>query len=165
MSERTPRAALPYILPGQAQKEMFHNEALALIDAALHPAVEGAPLAAPPPAPQEGQCWAVDSGATGGFAGHDGAIAMWTQSGWRFAGPIEGLAAWNKNAGFEIRWDGTGWTAGALSGSAIFVGGVKVVGERLPPVPSPSGGTIIDVEARAAIDQLIATLMSHGLTG
>jgi hypothetical protein len=30
-------------------------------------------------------------------------------------------------------------------------------------VPSPSGGTIIDAEARLAVDALIAALMSHGL--
>jgi hypothetical protein len=43
------------------------------------------------------------------------------------------------------------------------VNGVKVVGERAPGVTSPSGGTIIDVEARAAINALTAALMSHGL--
>jgi hypothetical protein len=29
MADTTPRFALPFILPGQAQKELFHNEALA----------------------------------------------------------------------------------------------------------------------------------------
>ena len=51
MRERTPRAAPPQIMPAQAEKEMFHNKALALIDAALHPAAEGASLTAPPSAP------------------------------------------------------------------------------------------------------------------
>jgi hypothetical protein len=40
-----------------------------------------------------------------------------------------------------------------------------VVGARQPPVPSPSGGTIIDAEARVAIAQISAALMSHGLIG
>jgi hypothetical protein len=43
------------------------------------------------------------------------------------------------------------------------IDGQQVVGPRLPDVPSPSGGTIIDAEARAAVDALIATLKSHGL--
>ena len=41
---------------------------------------------------------------------------------------------------------------------------VGFVGARLPAVASPSGGTTIDTEARAAIAALIATLKSHGLT-
>ena len=41
MPETSPRFALPYILPGQAQKEIFHNEALAMLDAALHGAGSG----------------------------------------------------------------------------------------------------------------------------
>jgi hypothetical protein len=44
------------------------------------------------------------------------------------------------------------------------VNGKKVVGERQPAVPSPSGGTIIDAEARAAIAAITAALKSHGLT-
>ena len=32
MTERSTRFALPFILPGQAQKEAFHNEAVAAID-------------------------------------------------------------------------------------------------------------------------------------
>jgi hypothetical protein len=45
----------------------------------------------------------------------------------------------------------------------LVVGGLKVVGERQPAVPSPSGGTVIDEEARAAIASLTAALKSHGL--
>ena len=39
----TVRFALPLIAPGQAQKEAYHNEALAAIDAALHACVEDGP--------------------------------------------------------------------------------------------------------------------------
>jgi hypothetical protein len=50
-----------------------------------------------------------------------------------------------------------------LACSGIVVGGERVVGARQPAVPSPSGGTVIDVEARAALAALTAALMSHGL--
>ncbi len=63
-----------------------------------------------------------------------------------------------------MRWAGNGWSEGTLPASALLIGGQQVVGPRLPQVPSPSGGTTIDAEARAAIAALIATLKSHGLT-
>jgi len=163
MTETSPRLALPLLVPGQAQKEMFHNEALAAIDSLLHASIETGPAAAPPPAPAEGQSWIVDEAATGAWAGHDAALATWTQSGWRFAAPVAGMLAWNKADGLWMRWTGTAWDAGAWPVSALVIGGQQVVGPRLAEVPSPSGGTVIDTEARAAIDSLIATLKSHGL--
>ena len=163
MADSTPRFALPFILPGQAQKELFHNEALVRIDLALHPAVEGAPEAAPPPVPAAGQCWIVAADATGAWSGRDGMLAMWSEGGWRFLAPAPGTSAWNKAEGVPLIWDGLDWLAGELSCAGLRVGGVKVVGERQPAVSSPSGGTIIDAEARSAINALTAALMSHGL--
>jgi hypothetical protein len=40
----TARFALPLIAPGQAQKEVYHNEALTAVDAALHACIEGSSL-------------------------------------------------------------------------------------------------------------------------
>jgi hypothetical protein len=164
MDETSPRFELPYILPGQAQKELFHNEALALVDLALHPAVETEPLASPPEQPEEGQCWIVAAGAAGAWAGRGGQLAMWTTSGWRYLRPVIGLEVWNKAQAMPLRWREGGWSGGELDCSAVRVGGQQVVGGRLPAVPSPSGGTVIDVEARTAIAALTAALMSHGLT-
>jgi hypothetical protein len=163
MADTTPRFDLPFIVPGQAQKEQFHNEALLRVDAALHPAVEGPPVANPPASPAEGQCWIVAPGASGSWSGRIGSLAIWTESGWRFVAPKAGTSAWNKADGVPLLFDGSAWRSGELICSALHVGGSKVVGERQPAVPSPSGGTIIDAEARAAIDALTAALMSHGL--
>ncbi|HEX8625235.1 MAG TPA: DUF2793 domain-containing protein [Allosphingosinicella sp.] len=163
MADSTQRFALPFIFPGQAQKELFHNEALARIDLALHPAVEGPPAAAPPAAPAPGQCWIAASPATGDWSGRDHMLAMWTESGWRFVSPPPGTSAWNKAAGVPLIWDGSEWRTGELACTGLTVGGVRVVGPRQPAVTSPSGGTIIDAEARAAINALTAALMSHGL--
>ena len=163
MADTTPRFALPFILPGQAQKELFHNEALARIDLALHPAVEGPPAAEPPPTPAEGQCWIVAPAAGGDWSGHDNRLAMWTDGGWRFLDPSPGTSAWNKAAALPLLWDGYQWREGELACAALLVNGLRVVGGRQPGVASPSGGTIIDEEARAAINALTAALMSHGL--
>lgn len=163
MTETSARHQLPFILPGQAQKEAWHNEALAAIDAALHAAVEEGPLASPPGDPDEGQCWIVAGGATGAWAGKEDALACWTAGGWRFFAPPPGMLAWNSDLGCWLHWSGAGWSDGSLPATAFSIQGQQVVGPRLPDVPSPSGGTIIDAEARDAVDALIATLKSHGL--
>jgi Protein of unknown function (DUF2793) len=164
MADASPRWALPFIIPGQAQKELYHNEALTRIDIALGAAAEVVPQAAPPPLPQPGQSWLVAAAAaSGAWAGKENMIASWSAGGWRFVGTQAGMQVWIKSAGYWIHWTGSGWSGGELPATSIRIGGQRVVGERQPDVPSPSGGTIIDAEARAAIAALTATLKSHGL--
>lgn len=159
----TPRFALPLIAPGQAQKEAFHNEALTGIDAAIHPCVEGGALVTPPSDPELGQSWLVATGATGGWAGADDSLACWTAGGWRFVAPVPGMTAWDAAAGQWVHWSGSAWINDSWPVSALTIGGNQLVGARQPDVPSPSGGTTIDAEARVAVDLVIATLKSHGL--
>jgi Protein of unknown function (DUF2793) len=162
MEDASPRFALPFIVPGQAQKEHFHNEALLRIDAVLGASALAA-AANPPAAPANGACWIVAAGAAGAWAGRENSLAVSTGSGWRFVAPAAGMRVWNEAAGAEWRWTGTAWSDGALFGSALFVGGQQVVSERQSAIASPSGGTIIDAEARAAVDQIIVALKTHGL--
>jgi hypothetical protein len=164
MTDASPRFGLPFILPGQAQKEIFHNEALLALDVALHPAVEHDAPTSPPEAPETGRCWIVPAGATGAWGGRDDQLAGWTESGWRFLAPVEGMIVWDRGVDLPVRFRAGAWSVGELTCSKLTIGGSQVVGPRLPAVPSPSGGTIIDAEARAAIAAIIATLMSHGLT-
>ena len=140
----TPRFALPLLAPAQAQKEMFHNEALTLIDALVQPCVESGPDAAPPDAPDEGQCWIVAGGASGAWSGQDGAIALWTAGGWRFAAPRAQMRVLRLSDGAVLRFDGGAWAAPSS-------------------VAAPSGGTVVDGEARAAIAALLSLLSAHGL--
>ncbi len=163
MDETSVRFEFPFILPGQAQKELFHNEAVAAIDGALHPSVEGAPVVAPPPTPTPGQCWLVAPNPSGAWAGQGGRLAAWTASGWRFLPPQPGMCVWDKAGGVERRWTGLDWSAGEAVATALVIGGMQVVGPRQPAVPSPSGGSTIDVEARLAVTALTVALKSHGL--
>ncbi len=163
MTEISARFALPFILPGQSQKEVFHNEALVRVDAALHACVAGEPTADEPIAPGPGDSWIVGPGAAGAWAGKTDNLAIWTAGGWRFIPPVPGMSVWNIDAGFRIHWTGTAWSSGEWPVGVLSIGGQQVVGSRLESVPSPSGGTIIDTEARAAIDAVIVALRTHGL--
>ena len=68
--EDSARLGLPLLAPGQAQKELWHNEALALLDIAVQAVVEEVGRDAPPGAPQPGQCWIVGAAPTGDWTGH-----------------------------------------------------------------------------------------------
>jgi hypothetical protein len=47
--------------------------------------------------------------------------------------------------------------------TAYKVAGTKVVGAQQPAIPDAAGGVTIDVEARAALNTLLAELRLHGL--
>lgn len=138
------RFALPLLEPGQAQKEMFHNEAIAAIDLIVQACAMGGEADTPPPAPAIGQCWIVGTVPAGAWAGRPRRLAGWTGGGWRFVDPTEGMAVWVAGDKLVARFVDGEWT----SGSAI---------------PDPAGGASIDAEARAAIAAILATLRSQGL--
>lgn len=164
MSDTTARFALPYILPGQAQKEAYHNEALARVDAALHASVAGEPSDEIPPDPSPGDSWIVGAGASGAWAGKADNLATWTDGGWRFVAPLPGMTVWQADAGYLLYWTGVAWSDGNWPVAALTIGGEQIIGSRLEMIPSPSGGTIIDMEARAAVEAIIVALRTHGLT-
>lgn len=138
----TPRHALPLLFAGQAQKELTVNEAHALADALLHPAIEGE-AGDPPTAPEEGECWLVATGATGDWAGEDGKLACRQVGNWLFAAPCDGMRMLDRSSGQEIRYRG-GW-------------------QRAEPPAEPTGGTFADANARVAITELIEALRVAGV--
>src|SRR5688500_11114552 len=97
--DQTARFAIPLLAPGQQQKELFHNEAVQRISLLLCPVVEGSPVANPPANPVIGSCYLVASGATGAWTGQDGALAGFTDGGWRFVAPVEGMRVLNRSNG------------------------------------------------------------------
>lgn len=159
----TPRWALPMLFAGQAQKEIHHNEALALIDALLHGRAESADRAVPPDEPVAGQCWIVADGASGGWSGRAGAVALWTEGGWRFAAPRAGLSMAVADRDHALFHDGTQWRAGIIRGDGLYFDDQRVVGQRVAAIADPVGGSFIDGEARSTITAILAAMRSHGL--
>jgi hypothetical protein len=140
----TGRYRLPLLAVSQAQKEITHNEALVIIDALLHMAVEAVLTVAPAVTDNDiGKCWIINGAPTGAWANKAGQIACWIGGSWRFVAPHEGMGVWNKSTRRHSRFISGHWTTA-------------------PSVPNPTGGTAVDSEARAA---LVAILQYFRLIG
>ncbi|KKW91029.1 DUF2793 domain-containing protein [Sphingobium chungbukense] len=161
--DATFRWALPKLFAGQAQKELFHNEALTRIDMLLHGAAASADESAPPAAPAIGDCWIVAAGASGDWAGREGMVACWTEGGWRFVTPRAGLSLWVVDRGYAMRHEGAGWADAPVREDGLYVAGDRIVGGRGPGIADPSGGATVDGEARSAIGAILHALRTHGL--
>lgn len=163
MAEQTARYALPLLQSGQAQKEVTHNTAVATIDALLHLAVESRTLTAPPVAPLDPGNWIVSAGATGAWSGRTGHVAVLDAGAWSFVSPRDGCLAYVRDEGvFAVRIDGA-WHGEAWPVRALTVGGRTMLAATPVALSMPTGGAVIDAEARAAIGILTAALRAMGL--
>jgi hypothetical protein len=162
MTDTTDRLALPLLSAGQAQKEMHHNEAIVRLDLMTQAAAEAIGIDDPPAEPLTGQCWIIGDAPTDSWLGHGGEIAGWTDNGWRFVAPREGMRLWlGEASGFALFIDGS-WRAGEAHGR-LFIDGAQIVGPRKAGITEPVGGTVVDAEARAAVSAVLVALRAHGL--
>lgn len=158
----TPRLGLPLLESGQAQKELFHNEAIVLLDITAQASVLVAGRNDPPVDVAPGQCWIVGAAPTGAWTGQAGRIAAWTEGGWRYVVPVEGMQVWVvADTAFAVHHAGQ-WYQGQTYGR-LFVEGRQVVGPQAPNIPEPTGGATVDTEARQTIAAVLETLRRHGL--
>jgi hypothetical protein len=157
------RFNFPFLAPGQAQKELYHNEALQLLDIVVAACVEEPPRSSPPSSPAVGASYLVAGGATRPWAGFDGHIAAFTKGGWRFVPPQEGLQAMDRSSGSMAQFREGRWEIGTLVGSKVVLDGQQVVSARGAAIPGPTGGTVVDPQARGAIQAILDRLQEHGL--
>lgn len=159
----TPRLGLPFISPGQAQKELMHNEALQTLDMVVAGVVDQPPLASPPASPVEGACYIVGAGATGEWAGHDNSLAIFSSGGWRLLAALEGMSVFVRSTSVWAAFRAGAWELGTLRASSLLIDGQQVVGARVAAIADPAGGSMVDAEARAAIGEILSALRQHGL--
>jgi hypothetical protein len=162
---RTPGLNLPYITPGQVQKDLRYNDALQSIDVLLTPAVETVPMNEPPANAAAGQCYIVGPEPSGVWQGKSNTLASYAESGWRFVNCPSGTSVFIRSEGVFATFAGGIWELGAIRGSQLLIDGQKVVGARGAAIADPTGGSTIDAEARGALDQILAALRGHGLIG
>ncbi len=137
------RLGLPLLAAGQAQKDVTHNEALTLVDAAIAPVVVAVGTIAVPVAAVAGDCWIVGTGAGGAWTGQAGALAVQTGGGWRFVDLPQGAMVTERASGARWLRTASGWQAPAT-------------------IAGPSGGAVVDAEARAALTELLNALSARG---
>lgn len=159
----TERFKLPFLTPGQAQKEWFHNEALQLLDCAIATCVEGVEVDTPPAAPPIATAHVVGATPTGAWTGKAGHVATMTAAGWRFLPPIDGLSVVVRSSGLRSEYRSGAWETGIVRAERVEIAGEKVVSSRAAAIAAPAGGTTPDAEARTAIEQILFALRHHGL--
>lgn len=133
------------------------------MDITLAAAVETVGANAPPATPVDGQCFIVGTAPTGAWAGQAKAIAGYAPGGWRFVAAVAGMRALEQASGQTATYDGTSWVVGTVKGAKLELAGSQVVGARGVAVADPTGGTVVDAEARAAIVAILERIRTHGL--
>ena len=149
---------------GFAGRSMILPGVLAMVDLLLAGSVEAVPVASPPPSPGIGSLYRIAAaGASGAFAGREAKLAGWSDGGWRFIAPVEGMRLTERASGLELAYRNGAWTSGSLRANEVEIGGQKVLGTRQALIADPTGGTVIDVQSRLALAQVLAALRAHGL--
>jgi hypothetical protein len=151
MTDSSARFGLPYLLAGQGQKDVTHNEAITMLDFLVQPTVKSRVYATPPIDPSVGEAWLVDSIATGPWFGMEGRIAAYTAGGWRFLSVAEGMQLWVEDELKAIRFTGADWIV------------IPPFGAPAAAVDLPVGGAVVDQEARASIVAILERLNAIGL--
>ncbi|MEO1549368.1 MAG: DUF2793 domain-containing protein [Pseudomonadota bacterium] len=111
MTTETANLALPLVQAAQAQKHVTVNEALARLDVLTQTVVVRQDLSAPPSGAADGEAYVVAGGASAGWAGQDGKLALSLNDGWQFVTPKEGFQAWDAQTGVRLVYAGGAWAA------------------------------------------------------
>ena len=139
----TARFEITLLATGQAHKELFHNEALTRIDFLIHPIIQAIETDPTAIVAVPGQSWIVGPGATDEWLGHDDQIAGWTGNGWLFIPPLALMRVYIES----------------LDNFAVYRSSWQLGSS----IDSPTSGAVVDVEARSAIDSILAASQAQGI--
>jgi hypothetical protein len=128
----SPDLGIPYVAAQQAQPEVTHNEAIAVMQALLK-GVVNMTTATPPGSPTDGDAYVIAASPTGAWAGRAGAIAVYVSNAWRFipgntsAGSAiamgarhEGMRVYNQADNYQWVWSGSAWLPLVGLGGALI---------------------------------------------
>ena len=153
----TSQLQLPLVEAAQAQKHVTVNEAFARLDAFAQISLTSVGATVPPSSPVEGELHGVGAGASGVWAGQDGALALFLNGGWAFLNPALGWRGWSVTGGSGVVFDGVDWVEGA---GALSPNGAGFV-HRTVEVDHAVGAGVTSAIAAA----LPANSIVYGVTG
>jgi len=99
------------LTPGQAQKHITHNEAIAALDTLTQLAVLDRDLNTPPGSPDVNMRYIVGPTPTGAWAGKANQVTAWDGATWQFHVPQPGWLAFVLDENGLLAWSGTAWEA------------------------------------------------------
>ncbi|SFZ86485.1 Protein of unknown function [Devosia enhydra] len=144
-ADQTLRLGLPFIMAAQSLKHITHNEALQRLDALVHLAVSDRDRTVPPSAPEEGDRHIVGPGATGGWTGQSGRLAVRQGGGWVFYVPRAGWRAHVLAEARDIVHDGEDWTeAGGAGVNPVPLVGINATADEMNRLSVKSPASLFD---------------------
>lgn len=160
----SPDLGFPFIEEQQTQPEVTHNDAILVISALLKGVISSGGNT-PPGSPTDGDAYIVGTAPTGVWSGKANTIAIRYNGAWNF---IPGF----NNSGSQIapgaRQEGMVVYDQAINGLQVWTGSAWVARYLLTAatqaaVADATGGSTIDTEARAALNDLLAKCRTLGL--
>jgi len=114
-----------------------------MLDGMVHCAIEGQ-TSTPPTTPADGTAWLIGTTPTGDWVGKAGYLALRQSGQWLFVQPRDGMRLLERSSGQDIRRAAGVW--------------------KIPSVPSAaSGGSVIDIEARAMLNAVVTAMRQSGV--
>lgn len=154
MSQSTVTLDLPLIQEAQAQKHVIHNEAILKLDSLVQPVALDMDRTEPPATPAEGDRHLVAQGATGDWAGQDGALAVFVQNGWMFHVPAVGWRIHVLAEGGDAIFGGATWRVeaggGVGAGDTLDTLGVNAAADTVNRLAVAAPATLLTNEGGAA---------------
>jgi len=141
---------LPFILPGQAQKHVTVNEALAKLDALAKLRLVARGVNTPPASPVDGAAWDIGPAPTGAWVGQAGKIAVASNGSWLFVTPKQGWRCWDETLKLTATFDGGSWVAYAvqtLASGAATLGHIAEITHTLTAGATNTTSTAIPQNA------------------
>jgi hypothetical protein len=134
----TPNLGLPLVQASQAQKHVTVNDAFLALDAITQLVVKSRSTPLPPLGANEGDAYAIPTGAVNEWAGREAQIAIYSNGGWLYSVPRDGWSAWVLDEGQRAVHLGGAWVVGSLTASPNGANSSFKVLEA--DVTVPSGG-------------------------
>lgn len=115
----TPNLGIPLQEAGSRQTDAVQNAFANIVDAWLQCVVQSVGDTAPPGSPSNGNRYIVGTSATGAWATHDNALAVY-RDGWQFYAPKEGVAVKDLDSGDDYEFIAAAWTVKAGGGGGAI---------------------------------------------